>query len=490
MTPDVHIGMVTCNRLAFTRQAIFSIWAFAGLPFTLTVVDNGSSDGTREFLQDLVAHGMLYSLHLLPENVGVARAANLAWRQRPQAGYFLKYDNDIVMWKSGWLRRMVRVADLPEVGAVAYNFEPRLYPRAVLSGRTVRFTTGTLGGACFLVPQRIRRSFGDWCEEFGLYGEEDMDYCLRLARAGFLTVYMNDQHAGVHLPAGRAAAIAADDWAAVDGLEEHLHRRYRQVKDEARRRNRAAGGVLEIRELGFRNGARSLREGNGETERTPDPWRPSWLLQEGDDTTALAAEWRRQPAWLRPHLAVYWLHDPAARRPRRARWLLRCGLGELARRPDGPARRRLAAILASQAGDRERARRMLSAVLAAEEWPVSFRLADGLSALVRLAPDDPQRAPLRRRLLELFARRACDSDLQRYQYASLLREEGRTTEAVRRFRRLARAGGDRRLQAGACFHLGAMLGSVRWLRQCLQLEPGHRQAAHLLRELESGGAGE
>jgi len=86
MTPDVHIGMVTCNRLAFTRQAIFSIWAFAGLPFTLTVVDNGSSDGTREFLQDLVAHGMLYSLHLLPENVGVARAANLAWRQRPQAG--------------------------------------------------------------------------------------------------------------------------------------------------------------------------------------------------------------------------------------------------------------------------------------------------------------------------------------------------------------------------------------------------------------------
>jgi GT2 family glycosyltransferase len=141
--------MVTYNRLEFTRKAIAALQRHdAGAPWVLTVVDNGSSDGTPAYLQELHAQGIITHLELLPENRGVAAAANLAWSQEPEADWYLKLDNDIVVEKPGWLADLVdAVEQVPTLGAVAANFEPVSYPVTELEGYRLRVKhEGNLGG--------------------------------------------------------------------------------------------------------------------------------------------------------------------------------------------------------------------------------------------------------------------------------------------------------------------------------------------------------
>ncbi len=234
----VNICMVTFNRLEFTKPAIASILEFTCYPHVITVVDNGSTDGTVEYLQALKKEGIITNLILLKANVGVAKASNLAWSQEPEAEYYMKFDNDIVLQKPHWLEHMIEVLDsMPDLAMVAYNFEPISYLIQTINGQRVRLKKGNLGGACVLIPKRTQEKLGFWCEEYGLYGEEDADYGLRLSVAGLKQAYMDDEEIGVHLPAGRAASIDPGTSVAEDGMEEYQHTEYRQFKDAQRRVN-------------------------------------------------------------------------------------------------------------------------------------------------------------------------------------------------------------------------------------------------------------
>ncbi|MGP0595140.1 glycosyltransferase [Nitrospira sp. T9] len=234
----VNIGMVTFNRLEFTKQAIAALFQHTCFPHVITVVDNGSTDGTPEYLLALHKQGFISNLILLPANVGIAKASNLAWGQEPEAEYYLKLDNDIVIQKPGWLSRMVEVIDrIPELGAIAYNFEPVNYPICEMRGLPLRPKIGNLNGACTLIPKRTHQILGFWCEDYGLYGEEDADYGLRMQLQGLQNAYMEDEQIGLHLPAGRAAHIDVQTLKATDGIEEKTFAEYRAFKDESRRKN-------------------------------------------------------------------------------------------------------------------------------------------------------------------------------------------------------------------------------------------------------------
>jgi glycosyltransferase involved in cell wall biosynthesis/GT2 family glycosyltransferase len=255
----VNIGMVTWNRLEFTKQAIEAVWRKTRHPHVLTVVDNGSTDGTREWLEEMHRQGAISNLILLPENVGVAKASNLAWSRVPDATHYLKLDNDIVLGKDGWLDEMVRVVDaIPEVGAVAYSFEPISFPVVEIRGVRVRPKNGNLGGACILIPDRIRQLLGVWSEDYGFYGEEDLDYGFRVQITGMLNAYMEDEDVGFHLPAGKAAVIDTGTWLAADGKEEVVHAEYRLMKDRSRARNHQSG-IVEANFKAYLDGSKSRK---------------------------------------------------------------------------------------------------------------------------------------------------------------------------------------------------------------------------------------
>ncbi|HYX12799.1 MAG TPA: glycosyltransferase [Nostoc sp.] len=241
----VNIGIVTFNRLEFTKEAIASVVKYTCFPHTITVVDNASHDGTKEYLKELHQTGIINNLILLEDNIGIAKASNLAWLQEPEALYYLKYDNDIVIQKNNWLSTLVSVVDaIPEIGVIGYNFEPISYPLQIIRNHQIRVKEeGNIGGACFLIPKRTQDILGYWCEDYGLYGFEDVDYSFRVKLAGLLNVYMADEEIGIHLPAGKAPRVDGITWCASDGVEEVTHKEYRNFKDLNLRENITNGLV-------------------------------------------------------------------------------------------------------------------------------------------------------------------------------------------------------------------------------------------------------
>lgn len=239
----VNIGMITFNRLDFTKQSLEALLRYTDYPYVLTVVDNNSADGTKEYLLELRKKGLIKNLVLLQNNVGVAKASNIAWLLEPNADYYLKLDNDIVFQKPQWLENMVRTINrVKKLGMVGYNFEPISYPKIQKNGCKIRIKKqGTLGGACVLIPRRTRERLGYWSEEYGLYGEEDSDYGWRILISGKKNAYMEDEAIGIHLPAGRASIIDPKSLEARDGFEESLHKEYREWKDSLRKANVDSG---------------------------------------------------------------------------------------------------------------------------------------------------------------------------------------------------------------------------------------------------------
>jgi GT2 family glycosyltransferase/Flp pilus assembly protein TadD len=256
----VNICLVTFNRLDFTKQAIESILKNTRYPHVLTVVDNNSQDGTREYLVEMKHEGIIKNLILLDENIGVAGASNLAWQQEPDAAYYLKYDNDIVIQKADWLMNMVKVIDgIPQLGAIGYNFEPTSYPAEEVHGNQIRIKRdANIGGACYMIPKRVAEKLGYWCEDYGLYGEEDGDYSLRLRLAGYYNAYMEDENIGIHLPGGRAALIDSVSKKGICPQEIEKEYEYRSWKDSRRQELQKSGGILQRNIEAYHNGIRSL----------------------------------------------------------------------------------------------------------------------------------------------------------------------------------------------------------------------------------------
>jgi GT2 family glycosyltransferase len=194
--------MVTYNRLYFTKEAIDSVLTHTQFPHVLTVVDNNSTDGTQEYLKELHDAGKFKNLVLLPENIGVAKASNLAW-QLENFKYYMKYDNDISFNSGCWLTPMIEILEkAPDIGIIGYSFEGWNPGICKINDCEVRVREGNIGGACVVIPERTREKIGYWCEDYGLYSEEDYDYCQRVQIIKKRFAYMANLSIGTHMGGG------------------------------------------------------------------------------------------------------------------------------------------------------------------------------------------------------------------------------------------------------------------------------------------------
>jgi glycosyltransferase involved in cell wall biosynthesis len=98
---NLHTVMVTYNRLELTKQALASYFETTTGPFSLTVVDNGSSDGTEDFLRECLDWYDLEAL-MLHENKYPGYATNRGWEWAPDDTVLLhRADNDFI-FLDGW----------------------------------------------------------------------------------------------------------------------------------------------------------------------------------------------------------------------------------------------------------------------------------------------------------------------------------------------------------------------------------------------------
>src|SRR5207249_3587528 len=85
----------------YTRQCVDSLRLRTDEPYELIFVDNGSTDGTVDFLQSIPGATVITN----PQNKGFPAAANQGI-SAAQGRYICLLNNDTVL-TTGWLRRML-----------------------------------------------------------------------------------------------------------------------------------------------------------------------------------------------------------------------------------------------------------------------------------------------------------------------------------------------------------------------------------------------
>lgn len=213
--PLLNITMPVFNRFDLTQLAIISLRKSNGaIPFTLTVVDNGSEKRLVDRLVEFKNAGLIDKLFLLPENMGISCACNIGW-EMTDAPYYMKLDNDMVAQRPDWLERLFALwrygYPLSNLGA-AWSGEQLLRnegwlstPHGVLGACRVN-----LGGGAILIPKGVSDALGFWNEELTRYGAEDGDYGLRMNGAGFPQYYYLAEGLLRHMDPGLTQARYAE----------------------------------------------------------------------------------------------------------------------------------------------------------------------------------------------------------------------------------------------------------------------------------------
>jgi GT2 family glycosyltransferase/glycosyltransferase involved in cell wall biosynthesis len=207
--PDVSIVIPVFNKLAFTRQCLDRIWRNTSdaVPYEVIVVDNGSSDGTRQhFETGVLPPGLRY--HRNDTNLGFAKGNNIG--ARLAGGRSLLFLNNDTLVQPKWLEDMVGVANAdPTVGIVGIK---QLFPYTNTIHHTgIVFTAGAgpqhlyphadarwphvnkqreyqaINGACLLIRRELFEACGGFDEGY-VNGYEDMDLCMMIRQRGFKVV--------------------------------------------------------------------------------------------------------------------------------------------------------------------------------------------------------------------------------------------------------------------------------------------------------------
>jgi GT2 family glycosyltransferase len=246
---DVTIGLVTYNRLELTKKTIESINKYTEISYRLIVVDNCSTDGTIEYLKELLQKEIIDKLILLKKNYGVAPASNVAW-SLSEADFYLKIDNDIEILRSGWLTEMVEVLRRnPETGLIGFNFLKQLYDRdfpikKLSTGDEILLSDANVGGGCILISRQLHEKLGYWCEDYAPYGEEDVDYSYRARLIDIPMIFLKEENWMKHNY--------------LKNNDEHNATEYRSFKNKHRMKNTVKGGTLQTNTILYSSKIRKL----------------------------------------------------------------------------------------------------------------------------------------------------------------------------------------------------------------------------------------
>ena len=235
----VSIIILTHDQLKYTKKSIESIFKFTNRDYELILVDNGSADGTVQYLEKLRnAYGADGSKKYIgetkqkvkkkgekkakgvkqlnsackgvrliknDENLGFA-AGNNQGITEAQGDYILFLNNDVVV-TPGWLERMISCSEQsPKIGIVGpmsnYVSGPQLVKKvsydttslARLNKFAKEFAEKNTDqgkliwrvvGFCMLIKRAVIDKIGGMDDRYGLGNFEDDDFSLRAALAGF-----------------------------------------------------------------------------------------------------------------------------------------------------------------------------------------------------------------------------------------------------------------------------------------------------------------
>lgn len=211
MTPEISLVILTHNKEACTRRCMSRLLLTRGVAWDLVVIDNGSTDGTRAWLEtfreEAKGEGVEVTLKFNDGNIGCSTARNqgLALARGPHVAFL---DNDVTVRQRDWLCRLegalTGYPDAVMVGPkLVYPYPPHAIQcagaavsptgRVQFMGRgeprdDPRFNQARevqcLISACCLARKSALEKVGGFDEAFNPVEYEDIDLCYRLREQG------------------------------------------------------------------------------------------------------------------------------------------------------------------------------------------------------------------------------------------------------------------------------------------------------------------
>ncbi len=210
----VSLIVLTWNALDYTKKCIHSIQYHTNYPHEIIFVDNASTDGTVEYLRNLVEGYSNYKLIENKENRGFA-AGNNQGVAAACSDYVLLLNNDVLV-SAGWLESLVESLEKDEkigmVGPITNSISGRQMVNSIpytddagfqefaqklrkaCHGRlTPRYR---IAGFAVLMKKTLYEEVGGLDESFGTGNYEDDDLCLKIRAKGY--AIMVDESVFIH----------------------------------------------------------------------------------------------------------------------------------------------------------------------------------------------------------------------------------------------------------------------------------------------------
>jgi GT2 family glycosyltransferase len=207
----ISVVVLTHNRVHLLRRCVNDVLRRAS-PETGEIViwDNGSTDGTREYLESLADPRIMPVLH--PENIGQNAYAR-AFAQT-SGDYLVELDDDVVEAPQDWDRLLLdALVRLPHLGYLAadvaddpydeaaflrYRLRPHEYREHEVDG--IRLLQGPTGGACAITSRELYDRIGGFRQdESRICWPEDATYISDVRALGLEAAILADlqvHHAG------------------------------------------------------------------------------------------------------------------------------------------------------------------------------------------------------------------------------------------------------------------------------------------------------
>ena len=197
------------GRTKFTAKTLESLEDTVDLnKHRIIIVDNASCQETKDILAFFGKKDNV-EIITLPENIGTAKAINLAWRRRRPQEHLVKMDNDVVFHQENWVDLLEEaIGRDPEViGQAAlkrkdlaetplsdndwYRSELVMLPHKPgekwIVGEKVLHCMGT----CVMHNYRLIDKVGGLHQMNGLYGFDDSLMSLRSRLSGFKNMFIH-----------------------------------------------------------------------------------------------------------------------------------------------------------------------------------------------------------------------------------------------------------------------------------------------------------
>jgi len=201
--PLASVIMLTCNALAMTKKCVNSVFKHTAYPFELIFVDNGSSDGTVDWLKEF--SGLNKNVHVIfnAENRGFS-AGNNQGAAIARGDYICLLNNDVLV-ADGWLEDLIDAFDRDQrIGMVSavtnkasgmqilknipYTDDDGFYAfanewRSKHGGEVT--PRRRLAGFVMLTSHAVYHQVDGFDEAYGLGNFEDDDISLKIRAAGY-----------------------------------------------------------------------------------------------------------------------------------------------------------------------------------------------------------------------------------------------------------------------------------------------------------------